>query len=169
MELEVIADDAYFQPYEENFEVNTPEATLSTLNNVLGGVQAFIVIVASISIFIGLLGIVNTMTTSVMERKRDIGISKSIGARNSHIFLQFFIESSLLGFVGGFLGAIFGTLIGFVGIYGLNNWIGTTLSPNIDFLLIGLALLGSFLIGGIAGILPALKAARQNPVDALRG
>lgn len=153
---------------EENFEVSTPEASLATINSVLSGVQIFIVIIASISIFIGVIGIVNTMTTSVLERKKEIGVSKSIGARNEHIFLQFFIESSLLGLIGGLAGAIFGTLIGAAGIYGINNWLGTQLTPHIDFILISSALLGSFLIGGIAGIVPAFKAAKQNPVEALR-
>ena len=154
---------------EENFEVSTPESSLATINSVLSGVQIFIVIVASISIFIGLIGIINTMTTSVMERRREIGITKSVGARNEHIFLQFFIESSLLGLVGGIVGALLGTIIGIAGIQGINGFIGTDLAPNIDFVLIFFSLLGSFLIGGIAGIIPAMQAAKQNPVEALRG
>jgi putative ABC transport system permease protein len=154
---------------EEDFEVSTPEAALSTVNGILAGVQIFIAIVASISIFIGAIGIVNTMTTSVLERKSEVGIMKSVGAKNSHIFLQFFIESSLLGLVGGIVGAVFGTIIGVVATLGLNSFLGTELTPNVDFLLILFALLGSFLIGGIAGIIPAMKAAKQNPVEALRG
>ena len=85
------------------------------------------------------------------------------------IFLQFFIESSLLGLVGGIIGSIFGTLIGILGTAGINNFIGTELSPSINLSLIFFALLGSFLIGGLAGIVPALNAAKENPVDALRG
>ena len=102
---------------EEDFQVSTPEASLGQIKSILTGVQIFIVFVASISIFIGAIGIVNTMTTSVLERKKEIGIMKSIGARNSHIFLQFFIESGLLGLLGGFVGIVFGTLIGIAGIY----------------------------------------------------
>ncbi len=154
---------------EENFEVSTPESALASVNSVLSGVQIFIVIIASISIFIGLIGIINTMTTSVMERRKEIGVTKSIGARNEHIFIQFFIESSLLGLVGGLVGAIFGTIIGFAGMMGINSFLGTDLTPNIDFMLISMALIGSFLIGGIAGIIPAMQAAKQNPVEALRG
>ncbi len=154
---------------EEDFEVSTPEAALATVNSILSGVQIFIAIVASISIFIGAIGIVNTMTTSVLERKKEIGIMKSIGAKNSHIFLQFFIESSLLGLIGGIVGALFGTIIGVVGTMGINGWLGTELAPNVDVILIAFSLLGSFLIGGIAGIVPAMKAAKQNPVEALRG
>ena len=154
---------------EENFEVSTPEASLATVNSILGGVKAFIVIIAFISIFIGALGIVNTMTTSVLERKREIGIMKAVGARNSQVFWQFFIESSLLGLLGGIIGATFGTILGVVGVQALNNFIGSELSLNIDFVFIFITLLGSFIIGGIAGIVPAMRAAKQNPVEALRG
>jgi len=154
---------------EEDFTVSTPEATMSTLNDVLSGVQVFIIIVASISIFIGALGIVNTMTTSVLERKKEIGVMKSVGAKNKHIFYQFFIESRLLGLVGGAVGALFGTLIGLVGTRGINIFLGADLVPNINFSLIFCSLLESFLIGGIAGIIPAIRASKQNPVEALRG
>ncbi len=152
----------------EDFEVSTPEASLSTLNSVLSGVQIFIVIVASISIFIGALGIVNTMTASVLERRRDIGVMKSVGARNSQVFLQFFIEASLLGLIGGLFGALFGTLLGVIGTASINAFLGSDISPNINFSLIFLSLAGSFLVGGISGIAPAMRAAKQNPVDALR-
>ncbi len=154
---------------EEDFEVSTPEATLSTVNSILGGVQAFIAIVALISVFIGAVGIVNTMTTSVLERRQEIGVMKSVGAKNSHIFLQFFIESSLLGLVGGIVGAIFGTLLGFIGMLGINSFLGTELTLDINLILIFFTLLGSFIIGGLAGIIPAMQAAKQNPVEALKG
>lgn len=153
---------------EEDFIVSTPEASMSQVNGILSGVKAFIVIVALISIFIGALGIVNTMTTSVMERKKEIGIMKSIGAKNGHIFLQFFIEAGLLGLIGGLIGAIVGTFIGFVGTLGINSFVGADLKPKVDFLLISLSLLGSFLIGAASGIIPAMKASKQSPVDALR-
>jgi putative ABC transport system permease protein len=109
------------------------------------------------------------MTASVLERKKEIGVMKSIGAKNKHIFYQFFVESSLLGLVGGAVGALFGTLIGLIGTQGINAFLGADLVPNINFNLIFFSLLGSFLIGGIAGIVPAMKASRQNPVEALRG
>jgi putative ABC transport system permease protein len=154
---------------EEDFQVSTPEASLATVKGILGGVQAFIIIVALISVFIGSLGIVNTMTTSVLERKKEIGIMKSIGARNEHIFMQFFVESGLLGLLGGIVGATFGTLIGIFGTMGINNWLGTDIGIKISFGLIFFSLLGSFLIGAVAGIVPAMRASRQNPVEALRG
>lgn len=154
---------------EENFQVTTPEAMLKTINQMISGIQIFIIIIASISIFIGIIGIVNTMTISVLERKKEIGIMKSIGGKNSQIFMQFFVESGFLGLVGGGIGVLLGVLIGYVGVGGINSWIGGDLKPHIDFYLIFFSLLGSFIIGALAGIFPAMKAAKQHPVDALRG
>jgi len=154
---------------EEDFTVTTPEASLEQVNEVLGGIQAFIIIVASISIIVGSLGIVNTMTTSVLERKKEIGIMKAIGARNEQIFLQFFVESGFLGLMGGILGTIFGLLIGLAGTAGIGGWLGTEIGLQINYFLIFFTLLGSFLIGAIAGIVPAMQAAKQDPVEALRG
>ncbi len=153
---------------EEDFEVSTPEASLSMINDIITGVQIFIILVAGISIVVGIVGIVNTMTTSVLERRRDIGIMKAVGAKNSQIFLQFFIESGMLGLVGGILGVVFGTLFGWAGIMALGNFLSTNLALEIDWLVIGGVFVGSFLIGGIAGISPAINAANQNPVEALR-
>tara|TARA_Y100000034_G_scaffold136912_2_gene217001 strand:- start:2837 stop:4069 length:1233 start_codon:yes stop_codon:yes gene_type:complete len=154
---------------EEDFEVSTPQAMLETVNTVLGGVQAFIVLIASISIIVGGIGIVNTMTTSVLERKKEIGIMKAIGATNKDIFMQFFVESGLMGLVGGAVGVLIGLLIGWAGTAGINSFIGGDLGMSINFSLIISALMGSFLIGSIAGIAPAMQAAKQNPVEALRG
>jgi len=165
----ILRRDRHVKKGEEDFAVSTPAATLSSVNQILKGVQIFIIIIAMISVFVGSLGIVNTMTASVLERKKEIGIMKSIGARNSQIFLQFFVESGLLGLFGGFVGAVFGTLIGLAGTAGINSWLGANLKMHIDLLLIFFSLLGSFLIGAVAGIVPAMRASKQNPVEALRG
>ncbi|HII17162.1 TPA: ABC transporter permease [Candidatus Woesearchaeota archaeon] len=154
---------------EEDFQVQTPQQLLSDLDGILGGVQAFIVIIASISIIIGSVGIANTMYTSVIERRKQIGVMKSIGARNSGIFLLFFIEAGLMGLIGGILGSLIGTVVAYVGTLGINAWIGSSVSPSINMGLIAGALIGSFVIGAFSGVLPALRAAHQNPVDALRG
>jgi putative ABC transport system permease protein len=153
----------------EDFEVSTPDAALSTVNEVLTGVQIFIGLVAFISIFVGSIGIVNTMTTSVLERRKEIGIMKAIGARNGQIFALFFIESGLMGLIGGIIGVIFGLLIGMGGTAGINSFLGSNAGLNFNIPLIISALVGSFLVGSVAGIAPAMQAAKQNPVDALRG
>ena len=154
---------------EEDFEVSTPQAMLATVNTVLGAVQAFILVIASISIIVGAIGIVNTMTTSVLERRREIGIMKAIGATNHHVFMQFMIESGLMGLIGGAAGAAVGMAIGIAGTAGIGNFIGSEIPLTINWILIFFSLVGSFLVGAGAGIVPAMQAAKQNPVDALRG
>tara|TARA_Y100000310_G_C20372038_1_gene663964 strand:- start:350 stop:781 length:432 start_codon:yes stop_codon:yes gene_type:complete len=142
---------------------------LATVNTVLGAVQAFILVIASISIIVGAIGIVNTMTTSVLERRREIGIMKAIGATNHHVFMQFMIESGLMGLIGGAAGAAVGMAIGIAGTAGIGNFIGSEIPLTINWILIFFSLVGSFLVGAGAGIVPAMQAAKQNPVDALRG
>ena len=154
---------------EEDFEVSTPQAVAETVNSVLNGVKAFVALIALISVFVGAIGIVNTMTTSVLERRKEIGIMKAVGAQNIQVFMQFLVEAGLLGLVGGIAGAIGGTLVGFLGTMAINNWLGATTSIEINVLLIIFTLTGSFLVGAVSGIVPAMNAARQNPVEALRG
>jgi putative ABC transport system permease protein len=154
---------------EEDFEVSTAEQSLASINQIIGGIQAFIVIIASISIIVGAIGIANTMATSVIERRKEIGTMKAIGARNENIFYQFFVEAGLLGLVGGIIGILLGTGIAYLGTFGLNSFLGTETKPNISLFLIGFSLLGSFLIGAVSGIVPAMNAAKQNPVEAIRG
>jgi putative ABC transport system permease protein len=153
----------------EDFSVSTPESSLAQINQILGAIQIFVIIIASISIIIGTVGIINTMTTSVLERRKEIGIMKSVGAKNSQIFSQFFIESGFLGIIGGGIGILLGVAIGYFGTAMLNNFIGSDAQPQISFSLIFFSLFGSFLIGALAGIFPAMNAARQNPVQALSG
>lgn len=154
---------------QEDFDVSTPAASLATVNSIISGVQIFIIIIASISILVGAIGITNTMTTSVLERKREIGIMKAIGARNSQIFAQFFIEAGFLGLIGGIIGSVLGVAVGYAGTSALNAFIGSTTSPMISVALIFFTILGSFCIGAVSGILPAIKASKENPVEDIRG
>ena len=153
----------------EDFTVQTPQAILGQVNSTLFAVQLFVYIIAGISIVVGGIGIMNTMYTSVLERTRQIGIMKAIGARNSSIFSLFFIESGLIGSIGGLIGAAFGAGIAvglaFVGraLLGVDM-----IRAEISIWLLISSVLGSFLLGSVFGILPAVKAAKLNPVDALR-
>ena len=153
---------------QEDFDVSTPEATLSSVNSIISGIQIFIIIIASISIAVGAIGITNTMTTSVLERKREIGIMKAIGARNEQIFYQFFIEAGLLGLIGGLIGAALGIGIGYAGTSALNSLLSSTTKPQISVWLILFTMTGSFIIGAVSGFAPALKAAKENPVEDIR-
>ncbi|HOW36876.1 MAG TPA: ABC transporter permease [Candidatus Pacearchaeota archaeon] len=154
---------------EEDFEVSTSESILASVNQILMGVQIFIIIIASMSIVVGAIGIANTMTTSVLERRKEIGTMKAVGARNEDIFYQFFVEAGLLGFVGGLIGVLLGEGISYLGTFVLNQAIGISTKTNISWVLILGSLAGSFLIGAVSGIIPAMKAAKENPVEAIRG
>lgn len=153
---------------EEDFEVSTPDAALQSVNQILTGVQIFVVMIASISILVGSIGIVNTMTTSVLERVKEIGIMKAIGAKNRDIFYQFFIEAGLLGLFGGIIGIILGTGIGYFGTKAINSFLGAETSPGINLILIFGTLIGSFVLGSLSGIVPAWRASKQKPIEALR-
>ncbi|MBN2112373.1 ABC transporter permease [Candidatus Woesearchaeota archaeon] len=154
---------------EEDFSVETPASILENVNTIILGVQIFVYVIASISILVGGIGIMNSMYTAVVERTKEIGIMKSIGAKNSTIFSLFFIESGLLGAVGGLMGVVIGfsaaTGLVFAGRLVLGSEIITAqFSP---LLIIG-ALIFSFTLGSFFGTLPAMQAAQLNPVEALR-
>jgi len=93
---------------QETFSVRTAEQLLDTFTNIFAVVQGVLVGIAGISLLVGGVGIMNTMYTSVLERTKEIGTMKAIGAKNSHILTLFLIESGLLGLVGGLIGVIFG-------------------------------------------------------------
>ncbi len=154
---------------EEDFTVQTPQQILNQVNSTLFAVQLFVYIIAGISIVVGGIGIMNTMFTSVIERTRDIGIMKSIGARNSAIFFLFFIESGLLGSVGGLIGAGLGVGLAEGMAYAARTALGVDLiQARISPLLIIFSVGGAFFLGSIFGIIPALNASKLHPVDALR-
>lgn len=155
---------------EEDFSVSTPQQALENVNSTLGAVNIFVYVIAAISILVGGIGIMNTMFMSVTERTRDIGIMKSIGATNEAIFSLFFIESGLLGSVGGLIGAILGSLLSIVGAMVLQSFlgggleVGAQITPLLFFGSVG----GAFIIGSLFGTIPAIKASKLHPVDALR-
>ena len=154
---------------EEDFTVQSPENALQTLDSTLFGVQIFISIIAFISIIVGGIGITNTMYTAVLERTKEIGIMKSIGATNSTIFSLFFIESGMLGLVGGIVGITVGFILSHGFAFMGRLALGTELiKADVGIGLVLGALLFSFLVGLIAGTVPAYQASRKNPVDALR-
>ena len=154
---------------EEDFSVSTSEQLLATFSLVFGAVQAVVIGIAAISLLVGGIGIMNTMYTSVMERTREIGIMKAIGARNGDILRIFLIESGILGAIGGLVGITIGASIAkiaeIVAAEALgSNILKASFTPE---LIIG-ALLFSFLIGALSGVMPARQASLMKPVDALR-
>jgi len=153
---------------EEDFTVESAQAALSAVNDTLLGVQIFVIIIASVAMIVGAIGIINTMFTAVLERRKEIGIMKSIGAKNSDIFALFLIESGYLGLVGGLMGIIIGWLIAKGGTNLMGMALGINVSPDISMTFAISALLGAFILGAASGVIPAMQAASMKPVDALR-
>jgi putative ABC transport system permease protein len=137
------------------------QGTLSLIETVLASI-------AAVALIVGGVGLMNTMYTSVLERTREIGILKSIGARDGQVMTLFLIDSGLMGLIGGVLGLILGSTLSLLGSRLLGPSLGVgSFTPIIDGWLIGGVLVFSFVLGAMSGVWPAWRAARLNPVDAL--
>jgi len=155
---------------EEDFSVQTPLDTLKAINSILSAINIVVVGIAAISLIVGGIGIANTMYTSVLERREEIGTMKAIGARNSDILSVFLIESGLLGLVGGIIGVVIGVGISYSVSLGANAAFGSNIIAfNCPTSLIIFAIAFSFSLGVIFGAIPSYQASRLKPAEALRG
>lgn len=131
------------------------------MNEVTGTVTLLISGVAAISLIVGGIGVMNIMMVTVTERTREIGIRKSIGARNRDIMFQFVVEAIILTFMGGILGILFGWGAGFLA----GKLMGMEAVLSVKSVIIAVAI--SSAIGIIFGVYPARKAAKLDPIEAL--
>lgn len=153
----------------ETFKVSTARDLLQVIGNVMNIVRAVLIGIASISLFVGGIGIMNTMYTATLERTREIGIMKAVGARKRDIMGIFLIESGLLGLLGGMAGIAVGLGIAKAVEIGAAHYYGIELiKASINPYMISGAALFSFVVGVISGLLPAKNAAELDPVEALR-
>lgn len=154
----------------EDFSVQTVQQIKDLVQRAIGIVQAFLAGIAAISLLVGGIGVMNTMYTAVLERTREIGVMKAVGARNSQVMILFLIESGLMGLVGGAIGIIIGLGVSNGAIVLAKRFIegADFLEPSATLGVIFGALLFSFLIGALSGLLPARSAAKLKPVEALR-
>lgn len=156
---------------DRDFTVTNPADRQETIMQTTQQMTLFLTAIAAISLLVGAVGIANTMFTSVLEKTREIGIMKAIGAKNKDILLIFLFNAGLIGFVGGIGGIILGYFgSGLVSSLGNSGGMTGRLFGNSSVtpeLLIG-ALLFSIIVGMVAGAIPAYRASRLNPVDALR-
>ena len=140
---------------------------LDSMNTMINALVAVLAGIAAISLIVGGIGIMNIMLVSVSERTREIGIRKSLGARESYIMQQFVIEAALTSALGGVLGILLGKLLSSLVTMAINALSDFSMTVTPTWTSIGVAFAISVGIGVLFGYLPAKKAARLNPIDAL--
>ena len=145
-----------------DFVVLTQDTLIELFNQVTGAVFIVLIAIASISLLVGGIGVMNIMLVSVKERTREIGIRKAIGARSSDILKQFLIEAIVLTGTGG----VIGILIGFALAFLIQKV--TPLPATVTLWSVGLGFFISVAVGLFFGIVPARKAARLDPIISLR-
>jgi len=166
---ERIEDFLYRTRGRRDLSVQTMEEVHEVVQQALGILGAFLGGIAGIALLVGGIGVMNTMYTAVLERTREIGVMKAVGARNSQIMTIFLLESGLMGLVGGVLGTGIGALLNVVAVFAAKQALGTrVLEYGVSWWLVLGALGFSFLVGCLAGLLPARAAAKLDPVEALR-
>jgi putative ABC transport system permease protein len=152
----------------QDFYANSPKETIESTRKLINGLTAFLAFIAGISLLVGSTGIANTMFTSVLEKTKEIGIMKAIGARNRDIMLIFLCNAAMISLVGGIIGILLGT----AAVQAILFLISIKMKVPFEFALslkgTVIATLVSIIVGLIAGLVPAKNAAELKPVDALR-
>lgn len=149
-------------------EVYTPEDLLSQFFQVLDVVQFVLVGIAAISLLVGTVGIMNAMFTAVLERTREIGVMKATGASNTQVIGLFLLESGLLGLAGGAIGLLGGMVFAFIVEAAVRAAGFPYLDIRVELPVVGTAMAVACISGTLAGLLPAMRASRLSPVEALR-
>ncbi len=149
--------------YQDNdFGLNTQASMLSSLNNITSMLWVVMVSVASISLVVGGIGIMNIMLVSVAERTREIGIRKAVGARDRDVLVQFLLEAIGLATLGGIIGVVLG-----LGASAVVSAV-SPLHAAVVWWTIALGFGFSAAVGVLFGVYPARKASLLNPIDAIR-
>lgn len=147
---------------DQNFSVITSAEDIHPAGSLLSIVSGMLTLVASISLIVGGIGVMNIMLVSVSERTREIGIRKSVGASSGNILLQFLFESIILSISGGVLGFI----LGYIGAFIIS--LMTPFAPHISWQIIIITSAVSLTVGILFGIYPAIKAANKDPITSLK-
>ncbi|AKB18513.1 ABC transporter, permease protein [Methanosarcina sp. WWM596] len=152
----------------QDFYINSPKEAIESTQKLINGLTTFLAFIAGISLLVGSTGIANTMFTSVLEKTKEIGIMKAIGAKNSDIMLIFLCNAAMISLVGGIIGILLGT----AAVQAILLLISIKMNVPFEFALslkgTLVATLVSIVVGLIAGLVPAKNASELKPVDALR-
>ena len=153
---------------EDTIDIVTPDQLLQQFSTILSIVNTILGAIAGISLVVGGIGIMNSIYTSVLERKKEIGIMKAIGARNRVILILFLTEAAIVGFLGGVIGIIFGFGIAKIAQFGAELSGYKLLIITADPYLIGGSITFAVIFGIFAGFLPARIAMKKQIVEVLR-
>lgn len=155
-------------PDKDDFSIHTQEDALSILGNITSILTVFLTAIASISLVVGGIGIMNIMLVSVFERTREIGLRKAVGATNADILIQFLLEAVILTLIGGVIGILAGSFFTLVAYLILSRVLPTGWTFALPLNAVMLAAVVAIITGIVFGIYPASQAAKKNPIDALR-
>ncbi|MEL4304372.1 ABC transporter permease [Methanococcoides sp. LMO-2] len=152
----------------KDFYISSQKEIMEGTNKLITALTAFLAFIAGISLLVGSVGIANTMFTSVLEKTKEIGIMKAIGARNEDILMIFLCNAALIGLVGGLLGILLGTAIVQVIVFLISMQLKIPFAFTLSLKATAVATIVSIGVGLVAGLMPAKNASKLNPVDALR-
>ncbi len=155
---------------DRDFSVTASKSMAESVTEMTSSMTLFLGAIAAVSLLVGAVGIANTMFTSVLEKTKEIGTMKAIGAKNRDILMIFLFNSAMVGLVGGILGVILGSLLSavfpMIGVTMMRGGGTSSISLSPHLMILGLTL--AVIIGIVSGVVPAYRASKLKPVDALR-